>query len=85
MKASAITPANRKRTSVVQQNFVFTIAVELKRTDPREVHNGRPVDSAKDTWIEVPFEFRHAAAQQMRSGAGVQARIVICRFDPINL
>ena len=85
LKLSAITPADRKRASVVKKNFVFAIAVKLKGAHPREVHNGGPVDAAKDTLIEILFEFGHTAAQQMGSGSDVEARIVICGPDPVNL
>ena len=61
LELSAIASADGKRASVIKKDFVFTIAVDLERAHLREVHNGRPVDPAKDTGIQVLFEFRHAA------------------------
>jgi hypothetical protein len=43
------------------------------------------VDAAKDTRIEILFEFGHTAAQHMGSGSDVEAGIVICGPDPVNL
>jgi hypothetical protein len=71
LKLSSMTPADRQRPSVIQENLVFAGTVKLEGTHPREVHNGRPVNAAKDIRIEVLLEFRHATSQQMCSGPDV--------------
>src|ERR1700716_3325408 len=81
----AVTPAQSESGSIVEHNLVLSIHAELQALDAVEVDNSRTVNATKHRLVQFLIEFCHAAAQQMCSGSDVQAGVVICRLDPINL
>ena len=81
----AMTSAQAEPDFVFEQNFVFAFFVEGQAADAIEIDDGGAVDAAEDGGVEVLFEFGYAAAQHVSAVADVQAGVVVCGFDPIDL
>ena len=63
LKLPAITAANREHGSVVEENLVFAIGVELEAANTCKIHDKRSVNTTKGTRIEVLFQLGHTAPQ----------------------
>src|SRR5258705_6828939 len=81
----AITPAQPKLRSIVQQNVILTILVKLQTANPIKLNDRRTVNPAEDRLIQLLFKLRHAAAQEMGSRPHMQAGVIVRRLDPIDL
>jgi len=79
-----VASAQPESGTIFDQHLVFPVVIEFQALDPIEVHNRRTVNATKDARIQILFEIRHAAAQQVRSHSNVQARVVIRSLNPIN-
>src|SRR5438477_1480492 len=81
----AIAAADAHPCSIFEKDFVLSIFAHLQRAHSVEVYDAGSVHAAKQLRIQVSFQFRHAAADQMASCAYVQTGVVVCRLDPVDL
>jgi hypothetical protein len=61
----AVAAAKAELGPVVEDEFVFGIAVEAKFADAIEIHDGGPVNTAESGRIEIGFEIVHAASDKV--------------------
>ncbi len=54
-------------------------------TNPVDVHNQRAMNSQEAIRIEPPFKFNNRLAEQMDPIADVEAKVVMLRFNPVNV
>src|SRR5262249_44721277 len=84
-KLFAIAPAQGKSGPSLEHHLVISVAVQLQASHSIQVDDGRPVNATKRLLVQAVLQFRHATAQQVLSLSHMQARVVVCSFNPIDV
>src|ERR1700722_7972860 len=81
----SVSSAQPKSDAILQQHLILSILAKLQASHPLQIHNRRPMHSAKDRLIQLLFQFRQTSPQQMASRSYVQTSVIVGRLNPINL